>query len=271
MGSGDLSKFELIVLKGISLGFDYKKLAKTLRVDEQEVVEAIKTLIKKGYVRYHEKRIGGELKLTKKGYEMLAQYGSGVRLEKSEVQEKPAKEEYTQPIVVQKSGSKLKKVVIASVVLFFIFAIVLPRLPVLLTAMDGSGVGGVIKPLEIHVTSFSVKSIDMSGLKGTMYLKVRNPNPIPAVIDGITYNIYDEDGNLLAQGEVPRTYTVPKESTITIQSDISVGWVGAFHIIKNKIKSWITGEEEIWTVEGIIYVNVGITTFDIPFSTQFKV
>ena len=154
-------------------------------------------------------------------------------------------------------------------ILFFVVAIVLPRLPVLFTAIGEKG--GPIKPLEIEVTSFSVKSINMSGLRGTIYFKVHNPNIIPAVIDRITYNIYDEDGNLLAEGEIPRSYTVPIQSTITIQNDISVGWTGAFHIIKNKIESWFTGEKDTWMVEGIIYVNVGPTTFDIPFSTKFEV
>ncbi len=268
----DLSEFELVVLKGISLGFNYKKLAEKLGVDEEEVVEVIKTLIKNGYVTYKSKLIGGKLKLTKKGYEVLAKYGGGISL-KSKVYEKIAKEITipTQPVVVQKSSSKLKKIIIACVILFFVFAIVLPRLPVLLTVISGESSGsGPIKPLEIEVASFSVKSIDMSGLKGTIYFKVHNPNIIPATIDRITYNIYDEDGNLLAQGEIPRTYTVPIQRTITIQNDISVGWTEAFHIIKNKIKSWFTGEKDVWTIEGVIYVNIGPTTFDVPFTTNFE-
>lgn len=269
MDSNDLSEFELVVLKGISLGFDHRKLAKKLGVDEKEVVEAIKTLIKGRYVTYKSKLIGGELKLTRKGYDILAQYG-GTSL-KSEVYEKIGKEITTQPVVVQNSGSKLKKVIIAGAILFFVFAIVLPRLPVLFTVINGeSGGSSPIKPLEIRMASFSVKSIDMSGLKGTIYFKVHNPNIIPATIDRITYSIYDENGNLLAQGEVPRTYTVPIQSTITIQNDISVGWAGAFHIIKNKIKSWLTGENDVWTIEGIIYVNIGPATFNVPFTTKFS-
>jgi len=98
-----------------------------------------------------------------------------------------------------------------------------------------------------------------------------NPNIVPAIIDRITYNIYDEKGNLLAQGEIPRTNTVPAKSTITIQNDISVCWTGALHIIKNKIKSWFTGEKDIWTIEGTIYVDIGPVTFKVPFATEFEV
>ncbi len=111
----------------------------------------------------------------------------------------------------------------------------------------------------------------MGGLEGSIYFRVHNPNIIPAVIDRITYNVYDKNGNLLAQGEIPRSYTVPSGTTITIQNDVSVGWIGAIHIIKNKIKSWLTGEKDIWTVEGKIYVDIGPMTFDIPFITKFEV
>ena len=124
MGSKDLSEFELVVLKGISLGFDHKKLAKKLGVDEKEVIEAIKTLIKRGYVIYKSKLIGGELKLTRKGYELLSQYG-GLSL-KREVYEKTAKDrEINVSAQPTAKSSKLKKVVIACVILFVIFAIAL--------------------------------------------------------------------------------------------------------------------------------------------------
>ncbi len=131
MSSNDLSKFELIILKGISLGFDHKKLAKELSVDEEEVIEAIKALIKKGYVKYHSKLIGGKLKLTKKGYEILVQYDSGISLRGEETTKDVAAR--VSPATVQKTGSKLKKVVIVGVILFFVFAIILPRLPILFT------------------------------------------------------------------------------------------------------------------------------------------
>ena len=166
----------------------------------------------------------------------------------------------------------LKKVVIfVLLILFVVFVVVLPRLPVLLTVMDVSSEECPIKPLRIEVVYFSIEGIDMSGLRGTIYLRVHNPNIIPAIIDKITYNIYDEDGNLLAQGEIPRTYTVPAQSTITIQNDIAVGWVGALNIVKSKIKSWFMGEKEIWTIEGIIYINIGPMTFNIPFTANFEV
>ncbi|WP_457550312.1 LEA type 2 family protein [Archaeoglobus sp.] len=254
----ELSEFELIILK---------KLAKKLRIDEKEVVEAIKALIKKRYIIYKSKLIGGEFKLTRKGYDTLAKYGSGISL-KSLVKE-DTKVPTIQSNVTKKSDSKIMKIIISLIVLFFIIIMVVPRLPMLFTAIGGES--GIIKPLEIKVASFSVKSIDMSGLKGSIYFKVYNPNIIPAIIDKITYNIYDKDGNLLAQGEIPRTYTVPAQSSITIQNDISIGWTGALYIIKNKIEEWITGEKEEWTIDGLIYVNIGITTLKVPFTTTFKV
>ncbi len=153
-------------------------------------METIKTLIRNRYVTYQSKLIGGELKLTRKGYEVLAQYGGGISL-KSEVYDRIPKETTSTQPIVQKSGSKLKKAIIVSLVIFILLAIVLPRLPVLLTIMGGKGVGSEpIKPLEIRVAGFSVRSIDLSGLKGTIYFKVYNPNVIPAIIDSISYTIY---------------------------------------------------------------------------------
>jgi len=261
----ELSDFELIVLKGLSLGFSYKKISKELRVDENEVIEAIKSLIRKDYVKYHRRLFRDEFKLTKKSYEVLAQFNDvGI---KKDIETKTA-EKVSQSPDVAKRSSKLKKVIIAGIIIFFVFGVVLPRLPILFAATGVNS--GVIKPLKIEVASFYPERVTITGLEGSIYLKVYNPNPIPATVDRITYSIYNENGDLLTQGEIPRTYTVSPESAITIQNRISLDWIGALHIAKEKIESWLTGKKPVWRVEGVVHVNIGITTLEIPFMTHFS-
>jgi len=171
-------------------------------------------------------------------------------------------------LVLGKLAKSLVVLIILGLVGYFF---VLPRVPVLLMLMGGSGNGNTpIKPLKVRDADFSLNGIDLDGLKGDVIIRVKNPNPFRAKIDRLTYNFYDEDNNLIAKGSTSASYTIPADSTSSIRANIDIGWSGAASAIEDKITNFLSGGKTIWSVKGKIQVGVGSASFGIPYKTNFE-
>lgn len=253
---GDLSRLELVVLKGISLKMNPDKIAETIgNVDPNTVWRITDDLKVKGYITK-------EGKLTSKGFDTLAEIDVSLQSDRFSEARK-YKREY-QENYKPKYRFRARKALLILVPILIITAIVLPILPEVFT---GLGIESqIIEPLSIDVEDIRISGIGFRGLHGRVVLSVYNPNPFPAHFDRIDFRICSKDGSLIASGSVPYTHTISPNSVKDIYCGFDIPWTGGGKLIFEKLKGLFTNQRVPLKVTGTVYVDVKLTRIPIPFS-----
>ncbi|ADC66227.1 hypothetical protein Ferp_2096 [Ferroglobus placidus DSM 10642] len=142
--------------------------------------------------------------------------------------------------------------------------VVLPTLPELFM---GLGIrSNLIKPLSVEVQDITITGVSLKGLHGSLILSVTNPNPFPAQLDSIDFQVYTKDGTLVASGSIPYTNTIPPNSNKNIALNFNIPWTGGGKLILEKLKGFFTEQKTQLKVTGTVYIDLKATKIPIPFS-----
>ena len=141
----------------------------------------------------------------------------------------------------------------------------------LVVAMLGvAGCAGVLfQQPTITVKNVSVQNFNLTSADLLIYATVHNPNPIGATLTKITYNIYylrNGEFRFLGSGE-RGGFQVPAQANVTLGLPVTVTNA---EVVRTTAQALREGSVTV-LVNGTASLDLGITTFDIPYNQTQKV
>ena len=80
-----------------------------------------------------------------------------------------------------------------------------------------------VRDLKLTFTSATLKTVSLSGATLELTFSAENPNPVRAVLDRFSFNLYGNDRNI-ATGETSRKLAIEAGKTATLTVDVFVPW-----------------------------------------------
>jgi LEA14-like dessication related protein len=140
-----------------------------------------------------------------------------------------------------------------------------PALAVLVIAAIVAGCAGgpPLRPPEVTVTGIAVTGLGLESMDLEVILAVDNPNPVGATIRDVYVNVsYSKDRRevFLGRGE-SKEIVIPAHNSTEVVIPVTMDNRAMLSAAATLI---LSGELEV-TAEGMMTVDAGIVSFDIPF------
>jgi len=146
-----------------------------------------------------------------------------------------------------------------------------PALAILVIAAFAAGCAGgpLLRPPEVTVTGIAVTGLTLQSMDLDVALAVDNQNPVGMTIRDVSVNVsYSKDGRevFLGSGTGEEIY-IPAYNRTEVAIPVTMDNLAMLSAAGTLV---FTGELEV-TAEGMMTVDAGIISFDVPFEKTTKV
>jgi len=124
--------------------------------------------------------------------------------------------------------------------------------------------GAVEKP-KVDPLGFSVQSVGLSGLRGTVHLSVLNPNSFGLPLRRATFRV-GVGGAEAASGEIDLPLNIPAKGTAPVDASIEVNALSAAQVIAN----YGAGERH-YTLRGTLYFSTRLGEISVEVQSQGEI
>jgi len=114
--------------------------------------------------------------------------------------------------------------------------------------------------LEIDLEDIRVESVGLTTVKLDLVLSLYNPNPTPAALNRLDYDIYLDD-NYLGHGWTTRRVEVPPYGHALLDTELELRLGKALEAALNALG----GGGHVVTIKGVMHVDLPGATIDVPF------
>ena len=137
-----------------------------------------------------------------------------------------------------------------------------PQLFFLMTTAAG---GNNIQSLDVEQVEIREVNVGTSGFSGILDITLRNPNPVPAEVGLIKYNI-SLNGNKVAEGSTTESATIGGNSEGSISTQLYVSEINAAASGLELLWNDFTGTDSTYEIDGAVTVDLGVRDIEVPFS-----
>lgn len=127
----------------------------------------------------------------------------------------------------------------------------------------GCAGGPLLRPPEVAVTGIAITGLSLQSMDLEVILAVDNPNPIGATIRAVDVNVsYSENGKKVFLGSgAGEGIALPAHDRTEVVVPVTLDNLAMLSAASTLL---FTGEIEV-TAEGMVTVDAGIISFDVPF------